>query len=80
MTIFVAKRKSDQYREGHTSYLARSGSLHVQLVLLIKKILRVLPQLSESFPLVRRIVKPGNAFTLMGCVCVYSKKRIQEVY
>ena len=25
MTIYVAKRKNDQYREGHTSYLARSG-------------------------------------------------------
>ena len=34
MTIYVAKRKNDQYREGHTSYLARSGSLHVQLVLM----------------------------------------------
>ena len=25
MTIYIAKRKNDQYREGHTSYLARSG-------------------------------------------------------
>ena len=24
MSIYVAKRKNDQYREGHTSYLARS--------------------------------------------------------
>ena len=49
-------------------------------VSITEKILRVLSQLSESSPLVRRIVKPGNAFTLVGCVCVYSKKRIQEVY
>ena len=25
MSVYVAKRKNDQYREGHTSYLARSG-------------------------------------------------------
>ena len=79
MTIYVAKRKNDQYREGHTSYLARSGKSTCP-VSITEKILKVLPQLSKSFPLVRRIVKPGNAFTLVGCVCVYSEKRIQEVY
>ncbi|XP_068734134.1 integrase/recombinase xerD homolog [Montipora capricornis] len=56
MTIYVAKRKNDQYREGHTSYLARSGK-STCLVSITEKILKVLPRSSKSFPIVRRIVK-----------------------
>ena len=56
MTIFVAKRKNNQNREGHTSYLARSGKSTCP-VSITEKILKVLPQSSKSFPLVRRIVK-----------------------
>ena len=55
MTIYVAKRKNDQYREGHTSYLARFGKSTCP-VSVTEKILKVLPQSSKSFPLVRRIV------------------------
>ena len=56
MTINVAKRRNDQYREGHTSYLARSGK-STGPVSVTENILKVLPQYSKSFPLVRRIVK-----------------------
>ena len=56
MTIYVAKRKNDQYREGHTSYLARFGKSTCP-VSVTEKILKVLSQSSKSFPLVRRIVK-----------------------
>ena len=41
MTIYVAKRKNDQYREGHTSYLARSEKFTFSIT---EKILKVLPQ------------------------------------
>ena len=57
MSIYVAKRKNDQYREGHTSYLARSGKSTCP-VTITEKILKVLPQSSpSSCPLVRRIIK-----------------------
>ena len=56
MTIYVAERKNDQYREGHTSYLGRSGKSTCP-VRITEKILKVLPQSSQSFPLARRIVK-----------------------
>ena len=34
VSIYVAKRKNDQYREGHTSYLAGLGNLRAQFPLL----------------------------------------------
>ena len=48
--------KNRHYREGHTTYLARSGK-STCLVSIAKKILQVLPQSSKSLPLVRCIVK-----------------------
>ena len=73
MTIYVAKRKNDQYREGHTSYLARSGKFTCP-VSVTEKILKVLPQSSKSFPLVRRIVKSkaGKCFHASRGVSVLS--------
>ena len=57
MSIYVAKRrKNDQYREGHTSYLARSGQSTCP-VSITERIIKVLSQSNPSFPLVRRIVK-----------------------
>ena len=56
MAIYVAKRKNDQYREGYTSYLTRFGKSTCP-VTITEKILKVLPQSSKSFLLVRRIVK-----------------------
>ena len=65
MTIYVAKRKNDQYREGHTSYHARFGKSTCP-VSVTEKILKVLPQSSRSFPLVRRIVKSTSFHASRG--------------
>ena len=56
MSIYVAERKNDQFREGHTSYLARSGKSSCP-VSITERIIKGLSQSNSSFPLVRRIVK-----------------------
>ena len=57
MSVFIAKRKNDQYREGHTSLLARSHKATCP-VSITGRLLKLLPSSSESSsPLVRRIVK-----------------------
>ena len=56
MSIYVAKRKNDQFREGHTSYLARSGKSSCP-VSVTARIVKGLSQSDSSYPLVRRIVK-----------------------
>ena len=58
MSVFILKRKNDQYREGHTSLLARSHKA-TSPVSITERLLKLLPSsLSESSsPLVRRIVK-----------------------
>ena len=57
MSVFVPKRKNDQYREGHTSLLARSHKASCP-VSITERLLKLLPLSSESSsPLVRRIVK-----------------------
>ena len=63
MSIYVAKRKNDQYREGHTSCLVRSGKSTCP-VSINERILKVLSQSNPSFPLVRRTVrsKSGEYF------------------
>ena len=63
MSIYVAKRKNDQYREGHTSCLVRSGQSTCP-VSITERIIKVLSQSNPSFPLVRRIVrsKSGEYF------------------
>ena len=63
MSIYVAKRKNDQYREGHTSCLVRSGKSTCP-VSITERIIKVLSQSNPSFPLVRRIVrsKSGEYF------------------
>ena len=63
MSIYVAKRKNDQYREDHTSCLVRSGKSTCP-VSITERIIKVLSQSNPSFPLVRRIVrsKSGEYF------------------
>ena len=57
MSVFVPKRKNDQYREGHTSLLARSHKATCP-VSITERLLKLLLLSSESSsPLVRRIVK-----------------------
>ena len=67
MSIYVAKRKNDQYRGGRTSYRAESGKSTCP-VAITERTIKVLSQSNSSYPLVRRIVKSkyGEFFTLAG--------------
>ena len=57
MSVFVLKRKNDQYREVHTSLLARSHKATCS-VSITERLLKLLPSSTESSSLlVRRIVK-----------------------
>ena len=57
MSVFIPKRKNDQYREGHTSFLARSYKATCP-VAISERLLKLVPSSSESSaPIVRRIVK-----------------------
>ena len=57
MSVFIPKRKNDQYREGHTSFLARSHKVTCP-VSITERLLKLFPSTCESSsPLVRRIVK-----------------------
>ena len=57
MSVVIPKRKNDQYREGHTSLIARSHKSTCP-VAITERLLKLLPSSSESSaPLVRRIVK-----------------------
>ena len=48
--------KNDQHREGHTAVLARSGKITCP-VALTERLVKILPQSSPAFPLVRKIMK-----------------------
>ena len=57
MTIFVSQRKNDQFREGHTSVIARSSKVSCP-VAVTEKVLALLKDSKEScFPVIRRIVR-----------------------
>ena len=56
MSVYVPQRKNDQYREGHTAFLARTGKVTCP-VAVTKRLIKLLPQSSSAFPLVRSIVK-----------------------
>ena len=55
-SIYVPQRKNDQYREGHTAFLARTGKVTCP-VAVTERLIKLLPQSSSAFPLVCRIVK-----------------------
>ena len=55
MQITVPKRKNDQFREGHSLYLNRSGKVTCP-VAITEKLLALLPKSDTSLPLIRRIV------------------------
>ena len=48
--------KNDQHSEGHTAFLARSGKVTCP-VAVTERLVKLLPQSSSAFPLVRRIMK-----------------------
>ena len=60
MSIFVSQRKNDQFREGHTSIIARSGKVSCP-VAITERILALLADSKESdLPVLRRIVSTKN--------------------
>ena len=56
MSVYVPQRKDDQPMEGHTAFLARSGTVTCP-VAVTERLMKLLPQSSSAFPLIRRIVK-----------------------
>ncbi|CAH3115652.1 unnamed protein product [Porites lobata] len=56
MSVYLPQRKNDQYREGHTAFLARTGKVTCP-VAVTERLIKLLPQSSSALPLVRRIVK-----------------------
>ena len=56
MSVSVPQRKNDQYREGHTAFLARTDKVTCP-VAVTERLIKLLPQSSSAFPLARRIVK-----------------------
>ena len=56
MSVYLPQRKNDQYREGHTAFLARTGKVTCP-VAVTERLIKLLPQSSSAFPLVCRIVK-----------------------
>ena len=70
MSVFIPKRKNDQNRKGHMSFLARSYKATCP-VAITEKLLKLFHSSSESSaPLVRRIVKSKSKeyfhFLLLG--------------
>lgn len=57
MSIYITQRKNDQYRDGHTSLIARSGKATCP-VGITERLLKSFPQDSDAnAPFVRRIIK-----------------------
>ena len=52
----MPQHKNDQYREGHTAFLATTSKVTCP-VAVTELLIKLLPQSSSAFPLVRRIVK-----------------------
>ena len=58
MSVYVPQGKNDQYLEGHTAFLARTDKVTCP-VAVTERLIKLLPQSSSAFPLVRRIVTLG---------------------
>ena len=52
----MPQRKNDQYREGHTAFLARTGKVTC-LAAVTERLIKLLLQPSSAFSIVRRLVK-----------------------
>ena len=71
MSIFVAKRKNDQYWEGHTSYLARSGKSTAQFPLL-DELLRFFRSLIHCIRLFVVLLSPNPAsISTLARACLF---------
>ena len=56
MSLYVSQRKNDQYREGHTAFLARTGKVTCPVVV-TERLIKLLPQSSSAFPLTAELSK-----------------------
>ena len=48
ISVFISQRKNDQFREGHTSVIARSNKISCP-VAITERILSLLPDVKDSF-------------------------------
>ena len=70
MSVFTPKRKNDQFREGHTSFLAKSGKATCP-VAITEKLVKLLPTSNyPRVPLVRHIIKSGSKECFHSCKAV----------
>ena len=56
MSVYVPQPKNEQYREGDTAFLARTGKVTCP-VAVTERLIKLLPQSSSAFPSVLRIVQ-----------------------
>lgn len=56
ISVYLPQRKNDQYHFDHTAFLAKTGKVTCH-VAVTERLIKLLPQSSSAFPLVRRIVK-----------------------
>ena len=70
MSVYVPQRKNDQYREGHTAFLARTDKVTCP-VAVTERLIKLSPQSSSAFPLVRRIVKAIGLRSIFILVWVF---------
>ena len=67
MSLFTPKRKNDQFREGNTSFLAKSGKATCP-VAITEKLVKLLPTSNHPrVPLVRRIIKSSSKECFHSC-------------
>ena len=70
MPVYVPQRKNDQYREGHTAFLARTGKVTYP-VAVTAWLVKLLPQSSSAFPLVRRLSELGVSIFILVWVFLF---------
>ena len=78
MSIYVSKRKNDQYREGNTILLAKSGKSTCQVSVTVR-LLKCLKGSSPKSPLLRCIVKSKSKEYFHASLGI-SSSRIREEF
>ena len=70
ISVYVPQRKNDQYREGHTAFLARAGKVTCP-VAVTEQLIKLLPQFSSALLLFRRIGKArSKEYFHSSLICV----------
>ena len=79
MAISVRKRKNDQYREGHTVYIAKSGTVTCP-VTTTRRPLAYLTGSSPETPLIRTIVKSKKSMCFHPTKGISTATTIREEF